>query len=83
MGMVQELSDPSKRIVGSKQVIKHAGNFAFRKVFIAKDADEELIVRLKETCDKHSIKYDLSHTMQQTGNASGIEVGSACAAVRR
>lgn len=83
MGMVQELSDPSKRLVGTKQVIKYASESVFKKVFIAKDADEELIERLKETCEKHRIEYDMSHTMQQIGNASGIEVGSACAAVRR
>lgn len=83
MGMVQDLSDPGKRLVGTKQVIKYASESAFKKVFIAKDADEELIERLKETCEKHRVEYDMSHTMQQIGNASGIEVGSACAAVRR
>lgn len=83
MGMVDDLSDPSKRIVGSKQVIKHAGSKIISKVFIAKDADEPLIRKLKETCEMHGIEYDMSHTMQQIGYASGIEVGSACAALKK
>ncbi len=83
MGIVEELSDASRRIVGSKQVIKHAGSLKDGKVYIAMDADEPLIKKLKETCEKHSIEYDISHTMQQIGSASGIEVGSACAAVKR
>ena len=83
MGMVEDLADPGRRIVGSKQVIKHAEELRYSKVFIAKDADETLIQRLRETCDKFGIEYDMSHTMQQIGIASGIEVGSACAAVRQ
>ena len=83
MGIVEDLYDSNKRIVGSKQVIKHAGSLKGGKVYIAKDADEPLIVKLREACEKHSIEYDMSHTMQQIGNASGIEVGSACAAVKR
>ena len=83
MSMVDDLSDPGKRIVGSKQVIKHAGRFSYSKVFIAKDADEPLIEKLKQTCERNAIEYDMSHTMQQIGTASGIEVGCAAAAVRR
>lgn len=83
MGIVEDLFDAEKRIVGSKQVIKQAGSLKGGKVYIAKDADEPLIEKLKEACEKHSIEYDMSHTMQQIGSASGIEVGSACAAVKR
>ena len=83
MGIVEDLFDAEKRIVGSKQVIKQAESLKGGKVYIAKDADEPLIEKLKEACEKHNIEYDMSHTMQQIGSASGIEVGSACAAVKR
>jgi large subunit ribosomal protein L7A len=83
VSIMEELSDASKRIVGSKQVIKHAGSLKNGKVYIARDADEPLIEKLKQECEKHNIEYDVSHTMQQIGSASGIEVGSACAAVKR
>lgn len=83
MGIVDELSDSEKRVVGSKQVIKHAGASKIGKVFIAKDADEFLVDKLKQTCEKHEIQYDMSHTKQQIGSACNIEVGSACAATKR
>ena len=83
VGIVEDLFDAEKRIVGSKQVIKQAESLKGGKVYIAKDADEPLIEKLKEACEKHNIEYDMSHTMQQIGSASGIEVGSACAAVKR
>ncbi len=83
MGIVEDLSDSEKRIVGSKQVIKQADSLKGGKVYIAKDADEPLIEKLMQACEEHSIEYDISHTMHQIGSASGIQVGSACAAVKR
>jgi len=83
VGIVDELSDSCTRVVGSKQVMKFAGANKFAKVYIARDADELLTSKLKQTCEKHGIEYDTSHTMQQIGNACKIEVGSACAATYR
>lgn len=83
MSMVDELTSPDMRVVGSKQVLRYAGMSMLRKVFIAKDADEEVIQRLIAVCEQNRIPYDMSHTMHQIGNACHIEVGSACAAVRR
>ena len=83
VSMVQELSHPKTRVVGSKQVLRYAGEFLLKKVFIAKDADETVVARLKEACRAHGIECDMSHTMQQIGSACQIDVGSACAAVRK
>jgi len=83
VGIIEELSDVKTRVVGSKQVMKYASIAKFDKVFIASDADEALKQKLKKTCETHSIKYDMSHTMQQIGKACNIEVKSACAAIKR
>lgn len=83
MSIVDELTCPDTRVVGSKQVLRYADLSMLRKVFIAKDADEEVIKRLIAACENNRIPYDMSHTMHQIGNACHIEVGSACAAVRR
>lgn len=83
MSMVDELTCPDMRVVGSKQVLRYAGMSMLRKVFIAKDADEEVTNRLIAACENNRIPYDMSYTMHQIGNACHIEVGSACAAVRR
>ncbi len=78
--MVHELSS-QERVAGLKQVMRCARESALDKVYIAKDADEDIIVRLKTECDKHRIPYDMSLTMHQIGTACDIEVGSACAGV--
>lgn len=83
MGMVEELSCSETRVVGSKQVLRYAGDRLLKKVFIAKDADEALVTKLKEACKAHRITCDMSHTMHQIGSACQIDVGSACAAVRK
>lgn len=78
--MVHELSR-QERVAGLKQVLRCARESALDKVYIAKDADEDIIVKLKAECDKHRIAYDMSLTMHQIGTACDIEVGSACAGV--
>jgi large subunit ribosomal protein L7A len=80
VSIIEELSCASERIVGSKQVMKFAGTCVLTKVYIAKDADEQLTDKLKKACEKYGIEYDMSCTMHQIGKAAGIEVGSACAA---
>ena len=80
MGIVEELSDSGSIVVGSKQVMKLACADKFGKVYIGRDADKLLTGKLIQTCEKHGIDYDMSHTMQQIGSACNIEVKSACAA---
>ncbi len=81
MGMVEELSDPSGRVAGLKQVLRFARSGALVKVYIARDADEEIITRLNAICEKNGLPMDSTHTMHQIGSACGLEVGSACAGV--
>lgn len=76
---LQSLGFPEKRVVGLKQVQRFARDGLLESVFIAKDADEHIIERLLNVCDKHAIPYDKAYTMHQIGNACQIEVGSACA----
>lgn len=80
MGITEDLSGKTARVVGSKQVLKFAGTAQLSRVYIASDADEQLKIKIKQKCEKHDIAYDMSYTMRQIGNAAGIEVRSACAA---
>ncbi len=78
--MVHELSRQD-RVAGLKQVMRCAREGSLDKVYIAKDADEDIIAKLKAECEKHRIPHDMSLTMYQIGTACDIEVGSACAGV--
>lgn len=81
MSMVHELSCPKRRVAGLKQVMRCARLSMLEKVYIAKDADEDIVQKLFSECEKLKIPVDASHTMHQIGGACGIDVGSACAGV--
>jgi len=78
--MVHELSE-QERVAGLKQVMRYARMCMLDKVYIAKDADEDIITKVKSECDKNRIPCDMTLTMHQIGTACEIEVGSACAGV--
>lgn len=81
MNMVEELCDPNGRVAGLKQVLRYARLSMLEKIYIARDADEEIVEMLRSISDKHGIPADMTHTMHQIGSACGLEVGSACAGV--
>jgi large subunit ribosomal protein L7A len=79
--MAEELSNPQQRVAGLKQVLRYARLSMLDKVYIARDADEEIVRRLRHECERHGIPADMTYTMHQIGSACGLEVGSACAGV--
>ncbi len=81
MSMVEELSHPEQRVAGLKQVLRCARLAMLARVYIARDADEDIVTRVRTVCDKQGIAFDMTHTMHQIGSACGLEVGSACAGV--
>jgi len=83
LNMVEELSDPNGRVAGLKQVLRCARLSMLEKVYIARDADEEIVVQLRDVCERPGIPMDMTYTMHQIGSACGLEVGSACAGVLR
>jgi len=83
MNSGHELSDPSRRVVGLKQVLRHARQGELVKVYVARDADEDIVQKLIRACEEGGIPYDTTLSMHQIGIACKIEVGSACAGVMK
>jgi large subunit ribosomal protein L7A len=83
MSTVHELADPKRRVAGLKQVLRLSHQRELEKVFVAKDADEDIVAQLRRVCGDCNIPCDMSLSMHQIGIACGIEVGSACAGVLR
>jgi len=50
-----------------------------KQVFIAKDADEHVVARIKELCIKNNIPIVYVDTMKQLGKACNIDVGASVA----
>jgi len=69
------------KTIGIKQTIKAVEKKTAAKVFIAKDADEKVVLALIELCLANSVEIVYIDTMKLLGKACGIDVGSAAASI--
>lgn len=74
-----EILKNGNRTVGLKQSVKAIEKSMAKQVFIASDADERVIGRIKELCLKNNIPIVYVDTMKQLGKACNIDVGAAVA----
>ena len=78
---IAEISD-AKKVVGLNQTKKAVSTGKAKKVFAAKDADEQFLLSVKRLCEEKEVPLDESMTMSELGSACNIDVGCAvCAAV--
>lgn len=71
----------ASRVMGIKQVSKAVKRGDAEYVFVADDADERVIGPLQILCREQDVPVERAATMADLGNACGIEVGAAAAAV--
>ena len=71
----------AKHVVGAKQIRKALNAGSARQVYLAKNADPALIEPLIALCQHHRVEYAWVKSMADLGQACGIEVGAAAAAV--
>ena len=76
--MLEELAR-GQRVIGVKQSQKAIRAGDAEKVFFATDADPELLLPLKELCEKDEVPNVCAGTMSELGQACGIGVGAAVA----
>lgn len=80
--VLSELNTTNK-VVGAKQVKRALKDGRAAKVFIAGDADPRVTQPLAQTAVNNGVAVELVSTMKELGNACGISVASATAAVVR
>lgn len=80
--MLSELQTKDK-VVGIKQLKKALSDGRAAKVFLAQDADPKLTGPIRESCQSGGIPVEEVPTMDKLGQACGIEVGAAVAALLR
>ncbi|KAF5067113.1 ribosomal L7Ae/L30e/S12e/Gadd45 family protein [Oscillibacter valericigenes] len=76
--MLEELTGKS-RVVGIKQSRRAISQGQAAKVFLACDADPELLESLAKSCDENGVPVEKTCTMAQLGDACRISVGAAVA----
>ena len=68
-------------VVGAKQLKKALLRGTVQRVYLAENADPAMTEPLEAMCLQNHIQYAWIATMQDLGNACGIDVGAAAAAV--
>jgi large subunit ribosomal protein L7A len=79
--MLDKLRNASKKIIGTKQTLKVLQKDQVSVVFIAKDAEEHVVSDLKEMCQEKGVQMVAVDSMKELGDACGIQVGAASAAI--
>lgn len=77
---ISEIS-AAKKVVGLNQTKKAVNGGRAKKVFAAKDADEQFLLQIKRLCESKSVPVDGDMTMEELGSACNIDVGCAVCAV--
>ena len=77
---MSELS-AAKKVVGLNQTKKAVNNGKAKKVFAAKDADEQFLLQIKRLCESKSVPVDGDMTMEELGSVCKIDVGCAVCAI--
>jgi large subunit ribosomal protein L7A len=67
--------------IGMKQATKAVELGKAAEVFVAKDADPRLTIKMVNLCKKMGVQVTYVDSMKLLGKACGIEVGAAVAAV--
>lgn len=78
--MLSQLENRPK-VVGAKQTVRALNAGTARLVFLARDADPAATGPVEALCRERSVEVLWADTMKQLGQACGIAVGAACAAV--
>jgi large subunit ribosomal protein L7A len=79
--MLEKLKEIPKKTVGTKETLKAVEKQMASVVFIAQDAEEHVVAELKDLCNKMNVEIVPVPTMKELGNACGIQVGAATAAI--
>lgn len=78
--MLSKLNTDNK-VVGAKQVKRALNSYEIRAVFIAKDAENKVTDEIKEICVVKQVQVILVDNMKKLGDACGIDVSAATAAL--
>lgn len=73
----------ANRVVGMKQVLRAVESDALQRVYLAADAQPSIRERVEAACLRHAVPVVSVPDMQTLGRMCGIEVGAACAGIRK
>ena len=78
-----EMLSKSRRVIGVKQTTRAIREGIALRVFVAEDAESCLTDPVCALCRESGVELTRVETMRELGQACGIEVGAATAALTR
>ncbi|WP_281884009.1 ribosomal L7Ae/L30e/S12e/Gadd45 family protein [Paenibacillus sp. YYML68] len=78
---LDRVKQAAKLTIGTKQATKTVEQGKAVEVFIAKDADPRITIKIVNLCRSMGVTITYVESMNTLGKACGIEVGAAMAAV--
>lgn len=72
---------PGKKVVGVKQSVKAINEGTVKIVYLAKDADKELVESVEKLSKEHSLQIVYIDTMKELGKLCNIDVKASTAVV--
>ena len=79
--MLQDLAGTPNRVVGLKQTLKAIHEDAAVRVYLAEDVDGFVHTKIIAACSERGVDPIMIPSMVELGNACGIDVGAATAAI--
>lgn len=79
--MEEQLRQPEKRVVGTKQVLRALKDGKATHVFLCQDADDYLYRQVQAACEEHRVPMTVLPSMEKLGKLCQIGVKTASAAL--
>ena len=79
--MLQDLKTAQRKTVGLKQTIKAISGGNAQCVYLARDVENHVTAKVVDHCGRAQVPLVYVDTMKELGEACGIQVGAATAAV--
>lgn len=76
-----QLRQPGKRVVGTKQVLRAVRDGRAVRVFVSRDADDFIYRQVQAACDEHQVPVTAVDTMEKLGKLCLVGVPTAAAAL--
>ena len=70
-----------EKVIGAKQTLKAIEHQKAVVVYLAQDADDKIIIPIKEACLLNNIEIRMVDTKVKLGEQCGLAVGAAACAV--
>jgi len=81
VSLYERLTGAKTKTVGTKQTLKALQKDQVKVVYVARDAEERVVRELLRLCEEKNVEVVYADSMARLGQACGIQVGAASAAV--